>query len=333
MAIQSVTSTVNVGDCQKKTTYNNNHITTDWILIPSIATSAAALRENRYQLGRGEFMQMALFFNPEEWNPPTEDMEGSKIMMEIGTQLEQCFNEMIRYRGCTAKDIPTHIFKQIEDLVDVFYSESKAEKNAVGNLFSDHMVDEFMRTESHGSPHACSALLVLGRLVHYQCSIGGERLLDCLNRTVKAGDKLLELCQRIKERYPDQTEKVIKLSETYIYMSHCVYMQVGDRKNFAKRIRIHSEERVRLGVAPLVDHQKDDDEIWQRYRKLWTCDLPLACIHCGKFEEKGGKKHNQCGACLNALYCSKECQQVHWQHHKVDCKANSRRKKSAKRGK
>ena len=193
------------------------------------------------------------------------------------------------------------------------------------------MVDQLVRKNL--CPHACSALYVIARLVDYQCRIGGERLIYCLNRTIKAGDKPLELCQRIYERYPYRTEEVMNWIGPFIYMSHCVYIQVGDRKIFAKRIRIHSEERVWLGEAPLVDHQDDDDEIWQRYRKLWKCEFTLACIHCGKFEEKGGKKHNQCGACLNALYCSKECQQVHWQHHKVDCKTNSRRKKSAKQGK
>ena len=110
-------------------------------------------------------------------------------------------------------------------------------------------------------------------------------------------------------------------------------MQVGDINNFAQRLRILSKDRERLGEAALVDHQDEDDEMWQRYRKKWNSVMPLACINCGKFEEKGEKKHNRCGGCLNALYCSKECQLLQWQHHKVDCKANSRRRKSAKRGK
>ena len=275
---------------------------------------------------------MALFFNPEEWNPLTEDMEGSKIMVEIATQLLKLLYEMFRYGGCTVKDIPTHIFKQAEDLVDVFYSESKGEKNAVDWLFSDYVVDDSFRLGN--TPHACHAIFVVARFVEYQCTIGGKKLIDCLNRTVKAGDKLLELCQRIYERYPDRTKEVKNWIGPFICASTNMYLQVGDKKKFAKRIRAVSKEGLSLWPnfpKPLPD--QNDDKIWQRYRKLWKCDFTLACINCGKLEEKGGKKHTQCGACLNALYCSKECQLLHWQHHKVDCKANSRRKKSAKRGK
>ena len=118
---------------------------------------------------------MALFFNPEEWKGPHHtDMEASKVMMKIISQLNYLHEEMEKYQG--AKDVPTHIFKQIEDLVDVFYSESKAEKNAVENLFSDYMVDELMRTESHGACYACSAIFVVAQLVQYQCTIGGETI-------------------------------------------------------------------------------------------------------------------------------------------------------------
>ena len=160
-------------------------------------------------------------------------------------------------------------------------------------------------------------------------------MIYCLNRTIKAGDKLIELCQRIYERHPDCTEKVKKWTTPFLSTSAGAYMQVGDKKNFARITRICSKERARFGAAmslPLGD-KENDDKIWQHYRKLYKRDLPLACINYGKFEEEDGRKHARCGGCLNATYCSKECQLLHWQHHKVDCKANSRRKKSAKRGK
>ena len=44
---------------------------------------------------------------------------------------------------------------------------------------------------------------------------GGEKVIDCLKKTMKAGDKLLELCQRIYERHPDQTEKVKEMAEPF----------------------------------------------------------------------------------------------------------------------
>ena len=253
-------------------------------------------------------------------------------MAKIAIQLQELLREMIQYQN--VEDISAHIFKQVDNLVDVFYSESEAEKYAVENLLSHYMVDELMRTERYDAPRASSAIFVVGRLVEYQSSIGGERLIDCLNRTIKAGDKLIELCQRICERHPSETEIVKKWTDPFIDMSICVYLQVGDKTNFAERFRILSEDQSRLGIpdlVPLVD--LNDNEIWQRSRKEWARTLPLACIYCGKFEEKGGKKHNRCGGCLSALYCSKECQNVHWKHHKVGCKSNSRRKKSSKRGK
>ena len=64
-------------------------------------------------------VQMALFFDPEEWNPLTEDTEGSKIMMKIGTQVQELLREMIQYQNVV--DIPAQIIKQVENLVDIFY--------------------------------------------------------------------------------------------------------------------------------------------------------------------------------------------------------------------
>jgi len=42
---------------------------------------------------------------------------------------------------------------------------------------------------------------------------------------------------------------------------------------------------------------------------------------CNKLEEKRGD-FKRCGACKNAFYCSKECQNEDWQNHKKNCSKN-----------
>ena len=110
---------------------------------------------------------MALFFNPEEWKSPHRTETGaSQIMTQISSLLTGLHEEIKKYQD--SKDMPTDILPQIEDLVDLFFSESVAEKYAVENLFSDCMVDSSLR-RSTSIPNACSALFVLAELVQYQC--------------------------------------------------------------------------------------------------------------------------------------------------------------------
>ena len=120
------------------------------------------------------------------------------MCVKIEFQMLDLHKEMEKYQSF--EDTPPHALKKVEDLVDVFVSESMAVKDAVENSFSDYMIDELLR-HTTSIPNAISALLAVARLIEYQCSIGGKRLIDFLNRTVKAGDKLFELCQRIYERH------------------------------------------------------------------------------------------------------------------------------------
>jgi len=45
-----------------------------------------------------------------------------------------------------------------------------------------------------------------------------------------------------------------------------------------------------------------------------------ACAHCHKPAAKTAKERLLCGKCLQAAYCSQECQKAHWKAgHKVEC--------------
>ena len=225
----------------------------------------------------------------------------------------------------------TYLFvERAEDLVDIFFSESEANKAGVKIAFSDHMVGSFLERDK--LPPACSALMIVDMLMNHHCLVGGQKLIDCLNRILKAGDKLCELCQRIITRHPDhaQVENVKDWSSSFLKQGSMILMQVGDKQRFAKRIHLlYGDGKERSSML----YDEAIDTTWRFYRKnvkSWS-KYPLACINCGKFEEKeGGRKHNQCSACMNALYCSKECQKLHWKHHKADCKAYSKSKKPTK---
>jgi hypothetical protein len=46
------------------------------------------------------------------------------------------------------------------------------------------------------------------------------------------------------------------------------------------------------------------------------------CENCGKNDEQ--INYQKCGACLQASYCSKECQVSHWKSHKSHCRAEKK---------
>lgn len=172
----------------------------------------------------------------------------------------------------------------------------------------------------------CRAISVIARFIEHRCLVGGEKMVDSYNRTLKAGDKLYELCQRVCARHRDQTEIVDKHLEHFLTKSSFLLMQVGGKQRFAKRMSL-------LYSGACMMHDESIDLIWRQYRKNingWN-EYRLACINCGRFENKEERKHSQCSACMNALYCSRECQKLHWKQHKVDCNAYSRRKKPIKR--
>ena len=55
---------------------------------------------------------------------------------------------------------------------------------------------------------------------------------------------------------------------------------------------------------------------WEKY----VSQLKI-CIDCGtKEDEEEGITMKSCAACGRKLYCSKECQKVHWKKHKKLCK-------------
>jgi len=276
---------------------------------------------------------MALFFDIERCSrykgdllSLPDDEEISKAYRDIVKLIQTVDREMIGYER--VEDIPTYLFKLVEDLVDVFFSESNKVKEALIMIFSDSIVDCYM--DIKWVPLACCTITLVERLVEHQGRVGGKALVDCYNRTIKAGEKLYELCERICERYPNDSQIVKDYMQGFLCDAILLFMRVGDKKRFAEKTRIMAEYDGPLNPRRV---RRTDEEIWHMWRKENPTHIeqnPFACIYCGKFEvENGGKKHNQCSACMNALYCSKKCQKSHWKQHKAGCKAISRSKNSA----
>ena len=245
--------------------------------------------------------------------------------------MDDLYTELEHYlKKHESGEADTSLFvERAEDLVDIFFSESEASKGGVKIAFSDDTVRRLL--EEDKPPEAWSALMILGTLMDHHCLVGGKKLIDCLNRILKAGDKLCELCQRIITRHPDHAivETIKYWISHFLYHGSMLLMQVGDKQRFAKRIHLLKGDG---NERSSMTHDEAIDTTWRHYRKnakAWS-KYPLACINCGTFEEEQGRKHNQCSVCMNALYCSKECQKLHWKHHKADCKAYSRRKKPTK---
>jgi len=276
---------------------------------------------------------MALFlFDPDTFDdqndPCLVDVKACKAASDIVSNVGSLFTELNKFESREA--VTSLFYERAEDFVDVFFSESEANKAGIKIALSDEMV--LCLLEKNKLPIACRALMILDTLIHHHCLVGGKKLIDCLNRIVKAGDKLYELCQRIITRHPDHAKAETVKDSISSFLNHesNLLMQVGDKQRFAKRIHLmYGDGKVR----PSMMHDEAIDTTWRYYRKNVKCwsKYPLACINCGKFEEKEGRKHNQCSACMNALYCSRECQRSHWKQHKADCKAYSRCKKPKKR--
>mmetsp|Transcript_9433 Transcript_9433/g.14020 ORF Transcript_9433/g.14020 Transcript_9433/m.14020 type:complete len:300 (+) Transcript_9433:94-993(+) len=296
---------------------------------------------------------MALFFDPDETMPEPIKEDVESICEQIGKPLCRLVEKVATCREFM-EDSPEDfdrahlIFKDVVDFLNLFFSESEKDRRIVRITFSDNMVDTFFEKYYDTSINnvaltAPDALALVSNLVIYQCRAGGSHLINCLNRTMKVFDRLYELCERICIRYPDRTDNTKELMVKVATMQSVPYMLVGDRKRFAKRKHLHNKRTSKMTErsAHITDFdvlmadegiRLTDEGMWQIHRKELTYpNYCLACINCGELE-KEGKKHNRCGACSNALYCSKECQKLHWKQHKADCRANtaSRRKKSTK---
>jgi len=279
---------------------------------------------------------MALFFDPDETMPELTDEDFDAVREQLTKPMDRLLDEIEINDTITRVDAHI-IYKDVVDFMNIFFSESEKDRRIVKIALSDTLVDMIYKSDNVDAfPFARNALILIGYLLTYQCSAGGGHLIDCLDRTVKAFDKLFELWQRIYIRYPDRAKITNELMVNLVTFSAYPYMQVGDRKRFAEITRLEYKLASKMDLQFYKDVESDsgvmdktDEEIWQEFRRHGR--YRLACINCGEFEKKG-KKHNRCGSCSNALYCSKECQVLHWKQHKADCRANSApgRKKSAK---
>ena len=120
-------------------------------------------------------------------------------------------------------------------------------------------------------------------------------------------------------------------------MSLKVFIEVGDKVRVGEMARRFHHCKMREShtcytlskfmLKADCDAINDDNYLWQEFRKRIIVNL--TCICCGSFESIGGRdKHNLCGGCGNALYCSKECQNEHWGEHKNRCKEIRKLKKT-----
>mmetsp|Transcript_5969 Transcript_5969/g.8701 ORF Transcript_5969/g.8701 Transcript_5969/m.8701 type:complete len:114 (-) Transcript_5969:974-1315(-) len=112
---------------------------------------------------------------------------------------------------------------------------------------------------------------------------------------MRAGDQLMELCERVSEGFPPVVAREF-LSYTYKFKGAAPYpfLQVGDKKIFAERYRwllaAHGR-KLYFGVD-------DEEEVWQENRKMLEQHKSLAIINCGRLEEKGGTEGSVISAVL-----------------------------------
>ena len=162
--------------------------------------------------------------------------------------------------------------------------------------------------------------MIVYMLMNHHCLVGGKKLIDCLNRILKAGDKLCELCQRIITRHPDHAlvEGAKHCIGFLLKQGSILMMQVGDKQRFAKRIHLlYGDGNERSTIL----HDEDIDTTWRHYRKNvseWS-KYPLACINCGKFEEKEGDYEKMCeekeGVMRNAMTTRAPCGANKYDNH------------------
>jgi hypothetical protein len=69
-------------------------------------------------------------------------------------------------------------------------------------------------------------------------------------------------------------------------------------------------------ITQLSDKEKD--VIRQEYFEIYPQTLTM-CASCGVAV---GKKTKKCKGCLSVYYCNLECQNKHWDQHKIFCKKN-----------
>ena len=265
-----------------------------------------------------------------------------KQIMDAKSAMREHQGENITETGSYKVAFSRHLLLMGENIVDIFLSESDLHRNTVSKVFSDGFED-FVMDEMHRTPLCCSTLEVLTRLFDCQGRLGGEHLVKGLNKTILVGEMIKKRCTHLLARCGDIINQDMvaqcqgQLRDHAIVASR-IFFQVGDRKRFGDLVRLYSEYMdiagFRLPQDIDVSSSTADDEIWHYHKKIGM--LSLACINCGAYEESNGKvvkKHNMCGQCFNALYCSKECQYVHWQQHKKICKEISKEKKASQRRK
>lgn len=156
-------------------------------------------------------------------------------------------------------------------------------------------------------------------VIDYQRKAGGRQLVEGLRKTLPVAERMETVLIHWMESQHFTAHCGVDILSSLVAKA-CLFAQVGNKKKCNKVAR---------NLCKVLDHCCVQ-AVKERTREGITRDQQegiLACIHCGTFECNTGSEHKVCKGCENALYCSKECQLMHWHVHKVVCNKQKKKKK------
>ena len=208
------------------------------------------------------------------------------------------------------------------------------------DVFSDTMEWETAKTGIF--PQGGIVLNLLTVFVYNQLKYKND-FVDAFQKTLPIGDRIKKrLCMFVAAHQVLLGSMMIPLVQMLCRWDGIVcgmLGQVGHVSSFARKYRNVCQFFGFANLKPgdsgktLYDGLSDQD-LWRWYRsgnikrnedidlneEEESLKISLRCSACFKTEgECGGKKHLLCRICMNALYCSKECQKHAWKEHKTVC--------------
>uniref|UniRef100_A0A7S2LG63 MYND-type domain-containing protein n=1 Tax=Leptocylindrus danicus TaxID=163516 RepID=A0A7S2LG63_9STRA len=173
-------------------------------------------------------------------------------------------------------------------------------------------------------------------VLDYQRLAGGRKLLDGIQITLPVAERMEAIIIQWyvgEDIFPPYFAEI--RPKIWILVRMCLFAQVGDKKRCFKEA--HSLDKITCQSDSYCDELSTKDQSFVERSSQHTWERvsqeigrgTLACIHCGLFErDQEENSHKFCKGCDNALYCSKECQRMHWQIHKGVCMKTKKIKES-----
>mmetsp|Transcript_4806 Transcript_4806/g.6987 ORF Transcript_4806/g.6987 Transcript_4806/m.6987 type:complete len:301 (-) Transcript_4806:172-1074(-) len=268
-----------------------------------------------------------------------------KTIRKLLQQMDDITMEMHQYvcqtRYKTLGQVaPKKTVQKMYDFVDALYNEPKL---WFEHVLNDALVESWVK-KGLGEVKVLFLVAMIKCFLSHQRLMGGQALVDGVHKTVSVGDKIEQICFQLVTKYysSDLYEGYRVYSNMYRGEKLHAFIQVGNVKESLDVMREYmfnygDLDSKRPHIIRYQQLNKTDQEMFDLFREgVFTSSstngrggagadaMCIACIMCGVpnnvQQSEGGKRLRNCSACLNAWYCSKECQKKHWPHHKKLCK-------------